>query len=808
MASFGSPTKPHVRPIDAAQWRMAATDEKDAAKRLELLCATLDSIETQARRTGDGQQALASCIAIADVSLGDVWSEARRACARGVAKVPLGENRAKLAAHFGTQLDALDGGDWRRYDGLCRALMELAVRGRANIGQEAHTIARKALPHAQPTVRQAAAKALDAAGAGDRTAVPCLLATISCERDRWLAVGAPAQRERRAAALAGLLEGANVLIKNHASDDMLSDSVHAPASLLGDGASTVRQGAAEQLQRLASKSLQLAEQVVGLVAAPSALSDWRRTEGSLMTYDAVLSDEASRSMMSYPDVDAGRTAYRATLLRGALRWLRVTVRRDNDETEPGAFEVRRAARQLAHSCARAEVAFVGRVPGALALGLLRNEANPAVAARLLHHACSFLRYVDEALMDAQRTPHHRRWGLSHEGAGGDSESVEQSERAVVIAVARDPDTLAARIEAFRPNLVQCVRLIQLSKPVIDVRAEPKASPIRTPGGTARLTATEEHAIEQRLVLVRGLALCACRDGAVEKGRFGAFVKSAAPCGSDGTWPLLSRAPSELRRLAEPALAEFVSCLPHPAALAKVGPALLGWLMSLEGDHRGDRERPTSRKHVAEALCVVLRGALCALEPTGRAADHACGMLQTVFRGASYAATGAQKTTSTFAVTVGACASEDGRQTAARAAAALVGRLAPAWARTRRTDGEGAARLAALSALACAVAALDAVQLRAAHAALVAVCPSQPATPPRTPVKAPRPALKVAMAPPETPVTPLSPCAADPIDDWDDWDDEEAEEPVVAVNGSGLASLVDAVRADLAESPRGPSLSFF
>ena len=203
MASFGSPTKPHVRPIDAAQWRTAATDEKDAAKRLELLCATLDSIETQARRTGDGQQALASCIAIADVSLGDVWSEARRACARGVAKVPLGENRAKLAAHFGTQLDALDGGDWRRYDGLCRALMELAVRGRANIGQEAHTIARKALPHDQPTVRQAAAKALDAAGAGDRTAVPCLLATISCERDRWLAVGAPAQRERRAAALAG-----------------------------------------------------------------------------------------------------------------------------------------------------------------------------------------------------------------------------------------------------------------------------------------------------------------------------------------------------------------------------------------------------------------------------------------------------------------------------------------------------------------------------------------------------------------------------------------------------------------------------
>ena len=42
-------------------------------------------------------------------------------------------------------------------------------------------------------------------------------------------------------------------------------------------------------------------------------------------------------------------------------------------------------------------------------------------------------------MDAQRTPRGRRWGLSHEGAGGDSESVEQSERAVSRAVIRAPE---------------------------------------------------------------------------------------------------------------------------------------------------------------------------------------------------------------------------------------------------------------------------------------------------------------------------------------------------------------------------------
>ena len=57
-----------------------ATRAADAAKRLELLCATLDSIETNA---SDSAKALAACIHVADVSLGDVWSEARRACARG-----------------------------------------------------------------------------------------------------------------------------------------------------------------------------------------------------------------------------------------------------------------------------------------------------------------------------------------------------------------------------------------------------------------------------------------------------------------------------------------------------------------------------------------------------------------------------------------------------------------------------------------------------------------------------------------------------------------------------------------------------
>ena len=102
-----------------------------------------------------------------------------------------------------------------------------------------------------------------------------------------------------------------------------------------------------------------------------------------MTLDGVLSDEASRAMASYPEVDESRGTYRSSLLKISLRWLRTTVRTD-DDAEP--FEVRRAARQLAHSTARAEIAFVSHVPGSIALELLQRGPD-AVAARLLHHAC-------------------------------------------------------------------------------------------------------------------------------------------------------------------------------------------------------------------------------------------------------------------------------------------------------------------------------------------------------------------------------------------------------------------------------------
>ena len=43
---------------------------------------------------------------------------------------------------------------------------------------------------------------------------------------------------------------------------------------------------------------------------------------------------------------------------------------------------------------------------------------------------------DEALADAAGAPLYRKWGLSHEGAGGDSEAVTRAEDAVRVAVLR------------------------------------------------------------------------------------------------------------------------------------------------------------------------------------------------------------------------------------------------------------------------------------------------------------------------------------------------------------------------------------
>ena len=183
---------------------------------------------------------------------------------------------------------------------------------------------------------------------------------------------------------------------------------------------------------------------------------------------------------------------------------------------------------------------------------------------------------------------------------------------------------------------------------------------------------------------------------------------------------------------EPALCEFVSCLRHPQALAEsVGPALVDWLLALEGNQRGDRERPTLEKHVAEALCVLLRGSLCVFQPTGSVTDHACSLLRAVFR----ALRSPQKGDLRRCVR-----REDGVSDVARAASVMIARLAPAWSRVRPMWRRAAARLAALCALAAAC--VRSTRRTCARRSFVDGGLPWATTPPADSVKAPAAAVSV------------------------------------------------------------------
>ncbi|KAH8058014.1 hypothetical protein JL722_6560 [Aureococcus anophagefferens] len=318
--------------------------------------------------------------AVADVSLGDVWSEIRRACARGVARVPLdGPRRARLAAVFGPAPRGRGGADGKR-----------PPDGGADAGQGRRR-------RRGPARRR----------------------------------GAP-----RAAARASALESGGLV------------DVGRLAGLLAHDASTVRQAASVCLQRVGAKSEGLGDVALGAIDVARRPDDWRWTEGALMAYDGVLSDEASAATARLGDDAGPSAAFLERLLRGAWDWLLATL------GEEGSFEVRRAARQLAFSAARADFAFDALgPPGAGGLGFLVDPAVPpshrALGARLLAHGVSFGRFCDEALADAECTPLFRKWGLSHEGAGGDSEAVSKAEAAVRDAARARPAALRSRVGALR-----------------------------------------------------------------------------------------------------------------------------------------------------------------------------------------------------------------------------------------------------------------------------------------------------------------------------------------------------------------------
>ena len=89
MAFFArSPKKKPSPKKYAKDWKAESDAETDAAARLNKVMAKLEGI-TPERDEKSLEAAYALTQAVADVSLGDVWSEIRRACARGVARLSL-----------------------------------------------------------------------------------------------------------------------------------------------------------------------------------------------------------------------------------------------------------------------------------------------------------------------------------------------------------------------------------------------------------------------------------------------------------------------------------------------------------------------------------------------------------------------------------------------------------------------------------------------------------------------------------------------------------------------------------------------
>lgn len=312
-------------------------------------------------------------------ALGDTWSEARKQCAIRVCtlarSLPVA-SRDELAGAWAAQLR--DSSDWRHSEGLCEALARLPCQATAE------AVISKGLAHESSHVRAAAVRAIAAIG--------------GCERLVALAIS----KARHAHELAGLVAGLEAL-------GAAVLDVETVRQLLGHEASTVRLATAGLVHRLRDDTV-----------FDDDFTCERRTEGAFVALDALVRDEAARSLVA----DASSLfCDRAALVCEQF-------------FDAGSFEVRRAARQLAASLAVADVACAR----ATALAWTDWSASSYVASA----GADFARFLLEHVKDVPR-----RWGRSHVGAGDDAPGVERVERAVAAA---DPSRLRRLARRFRDKV--------------------------------------------------------------------------------------------------------------------------------------------------------------------------------------------------------------------------------------------------------------------------------------------------------------------------------------------------------------------
>ncbi|KAH8043677.1 hypothetical protein JL721_13072 [Aureococcus anophagefferens] len=424
MAFFArSPKKKPSPKKYAKDWKAESDAETDAAARLNKVMAKLEGI-TPERDEKSLDSAYALTQAVADVSLGDLRHDG-------------------LAAPTGCA--ALKGLATHEPSPPCAALHD-ALLAAAEAAVVPVALAHESAPSARRAPADAAAeRAASAEAAGgswrrrrraDRGARG---AGGRGRRGRQAAARRGATPTGAAAAL-GLLGGAARSCRGRAAaleSGGLVDVGRLAGLLAHDASAAPGRGVCLQRRR-ASEGL--GDVALGAIDVARRPDDWRWTEGALMAYDGVLSDEASAATERLGDGGPvggvpGAAAGRLGLAVGDAR--------------RGSFEVRRAPALAFSSGAISRRA--ARLRGRL--GFLVDPAVPpshrALGARLLAHGVSFGRFCDEALADAECTPLFRKWGLSHEGAGGDSEAVSKAEAAVRDAARARPAALRRRVGALR-----------------------------------------------------------------------------------------------------------------------------------------------------------------------------------------------------------------------------------------------------------------------------------------------------------------------------------------------------------------------